>query len=401
MTYISRTHLVAAVAAAAFIIVGGCDKPKAPAAPPAPPEVVVITPQQRDVPILREWLGTADGSVNADVRSRVQGYVQSREYREGSTVKTGDLLYQIDPRPFEAALEQAKADLSRAQANLGRTQLDVDRLTPLAPSGAISQQELDNAVQDNKANAAAVEAAKAAVEQAALNLQYTRITAPIDGVAGISKAAVGDLVGPSGAQMTTVSTLDPVRIYFPISEQEYIRLAEKISRFDPMNLDPKEGSSSLELILADGSVYSHRGTAEIINRQVDQTTGTIRIAARFPNPGNIIRPGQYAMIRAVVDVRKGALLVPQRCVGEVQGTQMIAVVGADNKVAIRTVTTGERIGSDWVVETGLKPGERVVMEGIQKVRDGTVVAPTAYDPNAKAKPESAPSESSAKPAKGN
>ena len=391
----SRT-LARSVAATAIGVASlfGCEKAPIAAPPPPPPEVVVIPVAQRDVPIIGEWLGTADGLVNAEVRSRVQGYIQSQLFTEGAVVKVGDPLYKIDPRPFEAMLSQARADLAKAQANQARTQLDVERLTPLAPSGAVSQQEVDNARQDNLANLAAVKAAEASVEQALLDVEYTNIVSPIVGVVGISKAQIGDLVGgPAGPVLTTVSTLDPIRVFIPISEQEYIQIADMING---AGIKDRAGTSrdTLELILADGSVYPHKGTADFVNRQVTTTTGTIQIGATFPNPGNTIRPGQYARVRAAKKVKVGALLVPQRCIVEVQGFRQVAVVGADGKVTFRSVTTGERIGSEWIVDEGLKPGERVIVEGLQKVRDGAAVTTRLYDPNATPAAPSEPSPSS-------
>ncbi|MFN0010092.1 MAG: efflux RND transporter periplasmic adaptor subunit [Phycisphaerales bacterium] len=378
--------LAAAVSLPGWI--AGCDRTAAPPPPPPPPpEVVVVAASQRDVSIFSEWLGSADGLVNAEVRARVQGYVLSQLYTEGAVVKAGDPLYKIDPRPFEATLAQAQADLSRARANQARTELDVARLTPLAPSGAVSQQELDNAVQDNAANQAAVLAALANVDQAKLHVQYTDVISPINGVAGISKAQVGDLVGgPVGPVLTTISTLDPIRVYFPISEQEYIRFADEINRIEsarPADAPPKV---DLEMILADGSVYPRKGAVDFANRQVGTTTGSIQIGATFPNPGNTIRPGQYARIRAATKVKKGAVLVPQRCVIEVQGFRQVVVVGADNKVTFLSVVAAERIGSDWVIDEGLKAGERVIVEGLQKVKDGATVTTRLYDPAAQATP---------------
>lgn len=364
-------------------VLAGCDRfeKKAPPPAPPPPEVEVTPVIQRDVALTNEWLGTLDGLVNAEVRSRVQGYLQSQTYLEGEKVKTGDVLYQVDPRPFDAALAQARADLARANANLVRTQLDVARLEPLAPSGAVSQQDVDNARQNNKANQAAVLAAEAVVQEAELNVQYTTIIAPVDGVAGISKAQVGDLVGGvAGTVLTTISTLDPIRVYFPISEQEYLKFAERVNRTENPSDQKKE---PVQLILGNGKLYAQPGEVDIVNRQVDPTTGTIKIAAKFPNPGNILRPGQYARVRAVVERRKDALLVPQRAVSDLQGRQQVAVVGSDNKVAIRRVITGQRDGSDWIIEEGLALGERVVVEGIQKVRDGMTVNAKVWVPPVK------------------
>lgn len=393
---------LAAWAVFAAVLGGSCERKKEPPPPPPPPEVLVTAVVQRDVPITGEWLGTTDGIVNAEVRSRVQGYLIAQNYTEGATVRKGDPLYEVDPRPFEAALAQAKADLSQARAEQARTELDVARLTPLAPSGAVSQQEVDNARQSNEANKAAVEAAQAAVEQAELNLAYTRITAPIDGVAGFSQAQIGDLVGgPGSAVLTVISTLDPIRVYVPISEQEYLRFERKLEAEGRSRSDPVTGPS-MDLILSDGTLYGHKGVLEVVNRQADPTTGTIRVSVKFPNPGNILRPGLYAKIRAVISTRKDALLVPQRAVVDLQGVYLVAVV-ADGKAALRPVQVAERAGSDWVVTGGLKPGEQVVVEGVQKVRDGMAVSAKPYvaPPAAGGPPPKAgPSAATAPPAAG-
>lgn len=359
-------------------IVTGCDRfaEKPPAAPPPPPEVIVAGVTQRDVTIESQWLGTTDGQINAEVRSRVQGYVQSKLYVEGAAIKAGALMYKIDPRPFEAMLAQAKADLSKSQANQGRTELEVSRLTPLAPSGAVSVQELDNAVQDNLANKAIVVAAEAAVAQAELSLDYTNIISPIDGVAGESLAQIGDLVGgPAGPVLTTVSSLDPIRVMFPLSEQEYLRFTREMQK-----RKGDEAKVDLTLILGDGSEYEHKGKIDFVNRQVASNTGTIQVNALFPNPGNVLRPGQYARVRAATRVRPNALLVPQRAIIEIQGVRQVAVVSGDGTVSIRTVTVGERIGSDWVIESGVKSSERVIVEGLQKVKDGMKVTQKLFDP---------------------
>jgi len=332
---------------------------------------LVASTIQQDVPIYYEWVGTTDGYVNARIRPRVQGYLQSRDYREGSLVKAGQLMFTIDPREYQAALNQAKADLARTEANLGKTQLDVTRFTPLAKEGAISQQELDNAVQANQANKASVEAARAAVETAKLNLDWTKVTSPIDGIAGISVAQIGDLVTPSTV-LTTISQVDPIKVYYPISEQEYLHFAQRIREID----EGRGGDRPpLELTLADGSVYPERGQFSLADRQVDLRTGTITVQSLFPNPGNILRPGQYAKIRVAAEMKKGALLVPQRAVQQLQGNYQVAVVGADNKVDIRPVKVGEQVGSMWIIAQGLKLGERVVVEGLQKVKAGMAVNP--------------------------
>jgi membrane fusion protein (multidrug efflux system) len=293
-------------------------------------------------------------------------------------VRAGDLMFSIDARPYQAALDQARGELGRADAALTKAQQDVKRYTPLAAKGAISQQELDNAVQLQRAASAAVDAARANVENARLNLDWTRIKSPIDGIAGISVAQVGDLISESSV-LTTVSQVDPVKVSFPISEQDYLRYADRI-QLNAADQRPRE--ATLELILADGNVHSQRGRASVVNRQVDIKTGTMMLVSLFPNPGNLLRPGQYAKVRAAVENRAGALLVPQRAVQEIQGTYQVAVVGPDNKVAMRTIKTGARVGNLWVIDEGLKPGERVVVEGLQKVRDGVTVNPKSAEPAA-------------------
>lgn len=349
----------------------GCQDNKAAPPPPPPPEVTLTQVVQQDVPLYVEWIGTIDGDVNAEIRARVKGYLQSRDYSEGSRVKAGDLLFRIDPRPYVAALDQAKGDLGRAQAQLTKSEQDVRRYTPLAAEGAISQQELDNAVQANRAAKAAVESAKANVEKAQLDLDWTEIRSPIDGVAGIATTNIGDLISESTV-LTTVSQLDPVRVSFNISEQEYLRFAAAGRVSQP---GERPGDAPLELILADGSIHPERGRAIAANRQVDIKTGTMTILGIFPNPTQLLRPGQFAKVRATIETRRGALLVPQRSVQEVQGTHLVAVVGADNKVAMRSVAVGPRVGNLWVIDKGVQLGERVIVDGAQKVRDGVTVNP--------------------------
>jgi membrane fusion protein (multidrug efflux system) len=323
------------------------------------------------VPIYFEWVGTTDGYVNAQIRPRVQGYLYARHYKEGAALKAGALMFTIDPREYQVALDQAMGNLAQAEANLGKTQLDVARYTPLAKEGAISQQELDNAVQANQANKALVEAARASVEQAKLNLGWTKVISPIDGIAGISVAQIGDLVTPSTV-LTTVSQVDPIKVYYPISEREYLHFAKRIREIEQGRGGER---APLELTLADGSVYSERGTFSLADRQVDLRTGTITVQGLFANPGNILRPGQYAKIRVAAETKKGALLAPQRAVQELQGTYRLAAVGPDNKVALRVVKVGERVDNLWVIEEGLNADERVIIEGLQKVRDGMPVNP--------------------------
>ena len=356
----------------------------------APAEVEVVQVEERDVPIYGEWIGTLDGLINADVRAQVTGYIMKQGYQEGAFVKKGQLLFEIDPRPFQAALDQAEGQLAQAKALLanakavqGRTQLDVERYGPLAKEQAASQQDLDNAVQNNLAAKATVQTAEAqiksseaAVETARINLDFTRLIAPIDGIAGQAQLQVGALVNLSSGPVTSVSTVDPIKVYFTVSEPQYLgwrkRFPTESSRLEA------DKNLRLELILADGSVYPHTGTFYFADRQVDVGTGAIRIAGLFPNPGNILRPGGYGKVRAVIRLQQNALVVPQRAVSELQGGYQVAVVGPDNKVNIRTVTVGDRVGSEWVISDGLKPGEKVIAEGIQKVRPGAQVNPKPF-----------------------
>lgn len=343
-----------------------------------PPEVEVAEVTQQDLPIYSEWIGTTDGLVNATIQAKVTGYLISRNFMEGAFVKKGTLLFEIDPRPFQASLAEAKGQLGRAQAMLVKTDLDVKRDTPLAKAKAISQKELDDSIQAYAAARASVASAKASVEQAELNLGYTRIEAPIDGVTGIAKAQIGDLVSQGSGALTSISTIDPIRVYFPISEQEYLKAAEKVQA--AYNDPNKPREDRLELVLGDGSIYPHRGNYLLADRQVDVKTGTIRLAAVFPNPGNILRPGLFGRVRAVTKTKQGALLVPQRAVTELQGDYQVAVVTSDNKAEIRQVKVGERIGGQWVIDEGLAPGERVVVEGAQKIKSGMTVNPKPLQP---------------------
>jgi len=353
----------------------GCKQEASSTSSPSAPEVAVVEVLQKDVPIYSEWVGTTEGLVNAKIRAQVSGYLVKRPYTEGSFVKKGELLFELDPSKFKTALDQAQGDLAKAQALLLKTKLDVERDTPLARQGAISRKELDDSVQSYSAAKGSVAAAQAGVEQAKLNLSWTRITAPIDGVVGIAKAQIGDLID-ANSELTSMSTLDPLRVYFPISEQEYLGAAEKLQQ--AYSTPDEDKKALLSLILSDGSTYPHQGKFFLADRQVDIKTGTIRVEALFPNPGNLLRPGQYARIRAVTKTHKGALLVPQRAVSELQGNYQVVVVKADNIAEIRPVQVGERIGSRWIVSRGLQPGERVVVEGLQKLKAGMAVTPTPY-----------------------
>lgn len=346
-----------------------CSSPKA--APPIPsPEVEVATVIQKDVPLYSEWVATLDGYVNAQIQPQVTGYVIRQNYKEGSFVRQGQILFQIDPRPFEALVDQANAHLAQAEAQLGKTQMDVDRDTPLAKERAIAQSQLDNDIQANRAAQAAVKAAEAEVKQAKLNLEFTDVKSLVDGISGIAQVQIGNLVNPTTI-LTSVSQINPIKAYFSISEQEYIHFAERINA-ETQKETPSNGPP-FDLILADGSVYPHKGVGLLTNRQVDVSTGSIQIVCSFPNPQNFLRPGQFGRLRAAPDVRHGALLVPQKAVSELQGNYQLVVVGADNKASIRPVRVGERVGPMWIVETGVKAGETVVVEGLMKVQNGTTV----------------------------
>jgi len=400
---------------AALSLTTGCTAhASGPEASP-PPAVELVTVEQKDIPISRVWIGTLDGYVNAPIKAQVSGFVLRQNYVEGSFVQKGQLLFEIDPRPFQAAvdqalgqlaqangqLSQAKAGLIQARANLNgaeasqhRTQLDVDKYTPLVRDRAVTQQDLDNATQNNlsaiaqvKSSEAAVETAKAQIEaaqatvqsaqanvdSAKYNLGFTRLTSPIDGIAGMAVSQVGTLVGPASAALTTVSTLDPIRANFTVSEQEYLSFTRS-SGIEVSKLP-------LDLILSDGTTYGKKGRFFFADRDVNQATGSIQLTALFPNPGNILRPGQYAKVRAVTGTKTGALLIPQRAVTELQGNYQVAVVDQQNKVAIVSVKPGDRVGTMWVIDEGLKPGDRIVAEGVQKVGPGSTVAPAAGGKN--------------------
>jgi RND family efflux transporter MFP subunit len=408
-----RTKISAAVILiSAALAAVGCTSTTSAAGSPSPPEVQVVPVQQRDVPIYHEWIGTLDGLVNAAIRAQVTGYLLTQNYAEGSFVRKGQLLFEIDARPFDAALAQtqgqlsqakgqlaqAKAQLAQSQAQLEqsmasqkRTQMDVDKYTPLAKQQAVTQQDLDNAVQNNaaakaqieaskagvetakaqiEASNAAVESAQAAVEAARVNAGFTRLVSPIDGIAGQAQTQVGNLVNPSSGVITTVSTLDPIKGNFTVGEQEYLSL----TRGGGNDL----AKVQLELILADGITYPYKGKFSFADRQVDQSTGALQLTGLFPNPGNRLRPGQYGKVRAPIGTSAGALLIPQRAVTELQGGYQVAVVDSANKVGIRSVKLGDRIGSMWIVTDGLEPGERVVAEGIQQARPGTEVSPKPF-----------------------
>jgi RND family efflux transporter MFP subunit len=346
-------------------LVLACGKP--PQAPPPPLQVEVTPAARQDVPQVHEWIATVDGFINAEIRPQVEGYLLKQAYREGFPVQRGQLLFQIDPRPFEAAASQARAAVARDQATLDKARLDVDRYTPLASQKAISQQELDNALAARNQAQAVLDASRAAYDKAKLSLDWTRVVSPVDGIAGMAKVQVGNLVNGQTA-MTVVSQVDPVKVYFSANEKEYLDWAQAWSA--------KGGAKgSLELVLSDGQAYPRKGDPYMTDRNIDLKTGTIQLAGLFPNPDRLLRPGQYAKVRAVLGIEKDAVLVPQRSVWEIQGRSQVAVVGADDKVDIRPVSLGARVGSGVVIEKGVQAGERVVVEGVQKVTPGLAVKP--------------------------
>jgi membrane fusion protein (multidrug efflux system) len=389
-----------------FALVSGCEKEEK-AGPPGPPVVEVVEVIQKDVPIYKEWVGTTDGFVNATIRAQVQGYLIKQNYREGDVVKQGQALFEIDPRTFQAALDQSKAALDQSKGILDQSKADVAvqearwatakanlaRVKPLAEQNAVSQKDLDDAIGAEESTRSSVVAAKASVvaaeasvvaaqanlDKATLDLGFTKVTSPIDGIAGIAKAQIGNLVGPSTTQeLTSVSTVNPIKVYINVSEQEYLGARESNEKVEGI---------PLELILSDGSIFPQKGRFYLADRQVDVMTGTLKLGATFPNPGNLLRPGQFGKLRVQMKLIRGALLVPQRAVSDVQGSFMVAVVGSDNKVDIRRVKPSETVGSLWVIAEGLKPGEKVIAEGIQKVRQGMAVTPKPFEVEAQAKPE--------------
>ena len=401
-SHVPRVLLGLVAAFSAFALAAGCDKGEK-AGPPGPPAVEVVEVVQKDVPIFYEWVGTLDGFVNATIRAQVTGYLVKQNYGDGELVKKGQVLFEIDPRTFEAALGQAKGTLDQSKAGVevqesrwATAKANLARIKPLAEQNAVSQKDLDDAVgmeQSTRASViaaqASVAAAQAAVDKAQLDLGFTKIISPIDGIAGIAKAQIGNLVGPGAVdELTTVSTVDPIKVYASISEQEYLKAAEKQSI--------QKEKMPLELVLADGSTYPRKGEVAFADRQMDVRTGTIRVATIFPNPNNMLRPGQFARIRAEIEIKKGALVIPQRSITELQGKYLVAVVGPENKVAIKQVKAGARFGQLWVIEQGLQAGEKVVAEGTQKVREGMVVSPKPFGSQTQAeaagakKPEAKP-----------
>jgi RND family efflux transporter MFP subunit len=384
-----------ALAVLLFAAIGfmeACASKSAPTGPPPPTDVVVTTVEQKNVPIYGNWVASLDGYVNANIQPQVSGYLIRQDYREGSLVHKGDVLFEIDPRPFQAVLDQAKGQLAQAngqlgqaQAQLGLARINLKRDTPLAQAHAIAQSQLDNDIQSQaqnealiQANQASIKAAQANVEAAELNLGFTKVRSLIDGIAGIATTQIGNLVSQS-AVLTTVSQVNPIKVYFPISEQEYLRIADKIKSGAVVDLLRTKSPVPLHLTLANGSIFPHEGRIIFADRQVDTQTGTIRIVGAFPNPGNILRPGQFARVEAMTATAENALVVPQRAITELQGRYQVSVVGPDNKVSVRTVEVGDQVGQMWIVSKGLSPGERVITEGNSKVRDGATVNPKLDD----------------------
>jgi len=362
-----------------LLFFSACGKDKKAGPPPAP-DVEVAEVIRKDIPIVHEWVGTADGLVNATIRAQVTGYLIKQNYAEGDLVKKGQVLFEIDPRPFKAALDQTQGVLAQMEALHENARANLARVKPLAAQNALSKKDLDDAISAEGSARAQVLAARAAVEKARLDLGFTRITSLINGMAGIARAQVGDLVGPAvqGGELTTVSTINPIKIYYTINEQAYIAF---MKRFASESAGLEEAKKlRIELVLGDGSPYPEAGKFYAIDRQVDVRTGTLRVAALFPNPTNLLRPGQFVRVRVLIGMKRDALLVPQRSVIELQGSYQVAVMGKDNKVETRPVKPGERVGTLWVIDEGLKPAERVIAEGLQKVKQGMLVKPRAFSP---------------------
>ena len=359
---------------AALLLLVGCEEKQA-AAPPPPPDVDVAEVIQQDVPVYQQWVAQLNGDVNAQIVPKVQGYLLKRNYKEGSLVKAGELLFEIDPRPFQASLDQAKADLATAEANLSRTDTDVARDTPLAAQNAIPQKQLDNDLAAQAAAKSQVEAHKAAVEQAKLNVDWTKVYSPVDGIAGTANSQVGDLVGTT-TKMTTVSTVNPIRAYFSIPEGTYLQFATRIS--EALRGVSTRAPLTVEYIQANNEPYPEKGRIILVNREITAQTGTIQFAAEFSNPDAILRPGGFGQVRIQTGMNKNAMLIPQRAVIEVQSIYQVATVGADGKVAFRPVKVGDKVGTNWIITEGVKPGEKVIAQGFQRVREGMTVNAKPY-----------------------
>jgi RND family efflux transporter MFP subunit len=364
------------LATTSLLLATGCDKPvAAPNAPP--PQVEVTAVVQKDVPLIHEWVATVDGFVNAQIQPQVGGYLLRQTYKEGSFVKKGQILFEIDPRSWQASLEQAQGQLAEAKAQEVKARQDVERDRPLAEARAIAQSQLDAEKQALVAAQAVVQAQQAQMQLARINVNFTKVRSLIDGVAGIASGQIGNLVGPN-TLLTTVSQINPSKVYFALGESEYLKFATVINNAAKGLPSAPIERSPIRLVLSNGATYPHPGKLYLADRQVDPQTGTIRVAATFPNPDGILRPGQFGRVRIQTEVLKNALLVPQLAVNEIQGTYQVAVLGSGNKIEIRPVKVGSRVGPEWVIEDGLKVGEQIVVQGIQKVRPGGVVQPKPY-----------------------
>ena len=375
-----RSFVLAHCAVACAVLMSGCRNEPAASTPAAAPTVLVTPVVERDVPIHREWIAQLNGSVNAQIAPKVSGYIVKQNYKDGYYVHAGEMLFEIDPRPFEAALDQTKANVAQARANLDNSNLNVARDTPLANERAIARSQLDNDIRMRDANQAAVDAAVAQQRIAQLNLGWCKVRSPIDGVAGVAAASVGDLIGTS-TLLTTVSKLNPIRAFFSISESDYLSVAGRLNRImlgegDGRSLD----SADAEFIQTDGKPFAGRGRFVLLGREISRTTGTIQFATEFDNPQALLRPGGFGRVRLLIGTRRGALLVPQRAINQLQGQYTLVVVMADNRVEFRSVDVGERVGEDWIVTRGVRAGERVVVEGFMTLRTGMLVQPSAYVP---------------------
>ena len=367
-------------------LLAGCAKPVAPA-PAGPPEVLVTEAIKDNVPVFKDAIATLEGSINTQIHSQVSGYLLKQDYTEGSQVQKGDLMFDIDPKPFQANLDKAQADLQNKQAALLRSQQDLTRYAALVKQGAVSQQEYQNEVQTVQGAQANVDASQATVVAAQIELGYTKITAPITGIAGRAIPGIGDLISPS-TNLTTISALDPIKAMFTVPEQFYLNHADKLAELALVPLDKRP--ERMELIMPDGSIYPRKGRFYYVDRQIQSSTGAITMYGLFPNPDNILRPGQYAKVRAVTDDIAGAVLIPQRAVNELQGTNQVAVVTPGNVIELRNVTLGDKVGPLCIVTSGLNAGEHVVVEGIQKCQPGLVVTPEPYVPSASSEPPKVP-----------
>jgi membrane fusion protein, multidrug efflux system len=362
------------LSAAGLLLLAACEKKQSGPPKAAPTQVSVATVEQRDVEIYGDWVATLDGYVNAQIQPQVSGYLIKQDYQEGSVVHVGDVLFEIDPRPFQATLDQTEGQLAQAQAQLGLADINVKRDSPLVKARAVAQSQLDNDVQQQAAQHASVSTAQANVEQAQLNLGFTKVRSLVTGIAGRAQTQVGNLVSPS-TTLTSVSQVNPIKVYFAISEQEYLALSGRVKAGGKADLLRSGNSVPLQLTLGNGSIYPYKGQIVFVDRQINAQTGTIQVAGSFSNPQNLLRPGQFGRIKAETEVRHDVLLLPQRAVNELQGSYQVAVVAPDNTVQIRTVELGPQIGSDWIITRGIKPNERVATEGVSSLKDGMRVSP--------------------------